>query len=682
MAEGPEARPSFEQVSGLLSDIPQDKLIHLKHKLNSVRQDTRSCKLLQAMILLTLGHEQQASKILDTLGDDVAVAHICRRHWGSTQVGGIHPPKEEPRAAQALAQIYSLLAEEKLCLPQARDEAYRAAIKAFRCSNGVQSAKLDSLLAEARKKCGLGFAAELASGEFKTLKSDTEKFPRSFPVPINSALVPLGQPLRSTGTPASFASHFEISQSPTVPYLTEMARRCGDPEVSKLCGSATSSLAQPGEGETSLASPAVSRSDSPVPQDQPQGNSRDDCLGSGLSPSVSSGKEDALPLEETVQRPVECTEPPNIMPAELPDLKEGIHSNLQATSPLQGNPATERYIQTPVEDSCSASQSTGPKSASSSKDVPPATASSPTGPQDDENQFFMFVVVHANEDESVACRVKDLLENMGVPNGATFCEDFLVPGHNQLACFQDALDNSAFTLLLLTENFKSRLCTFQTNMALMDSFTSIIKCNSVIPFVPQESPLKKGEMPRVLVGIVTLDENSPVFKRRVKNTFRLSEFNRKKAAWSMRQQIRHQERLREHYQDYHQMQQRLFALSLQSGFTAQMRFPTMQEGFPGLYHVPPSHAPPSFFPPTFSAPGMFQHQPGPGWASPSQPFAVPTSISQGPQPHLIIQNAQMVQIGDYNQMQVERTNAAVGATEGEGSENQGTEARAGGRHGD
>uniref|UniRef100_A0ACB8F1J8 Uncharacterized protein n=1 Tax=Sphaerodactylus townsendi TaxID=933632 RepID=A0ACB8F1J8_9SAUR len=595
------------------------------------------------MILLTQRREAEAMEILDSLGGDVAAAHICRSHWGSAQ---------------------------------ARDEAYQAAIKAFCCSNRVRNTKLDSLLAEAQDKCGLDFAAQLLSGELNTLNCNPEKFPRSVPVPINGSLEQLGQPLRSTGTPTSYLSDFAISQSPTVPYLT---RRSGEPKVSKLCGSAANSLAEPGEGRISLASPAVSRSQSPGVQDQPQSHSRDDLQDSCLGVLVSSGKEE--PLEKSVQSPVECTEPPNIMPAEPQDLKEGIHSNLPTTSTLQDDQASKGYIHTPPVDSRSPSQSINSKSTPSSSDVPPVASSSSIDQEGDENQFFMFVVIHANEDESIACRVKDLLESMGVSNGATFCEDFLVPGHNQLTCFQDALDNSAFTLLLLTENFNSRLCNFQTNAALMRSFTNIVNSNSVIPFVPKESSLKKEDMPIMLMGIVPLNENLCVFKKTVKKTFTKSAFLTKKAAWSMKQQIRHQERLHEQYQDYRQMHQYLLGLNLQPGYNAQMPFPPMQVGFPGSCHVPLGYAPPPFLPPAFSAPRMFQPEFESSWASSPQPFAVPTSMPRGPQPHLIIQNAQMVQIGDYSQMQVERTNAALGTAEGEVDESREMEAGAGGRHG-
>lgn len=677
MTENFDAQSSFQQVSALLANIPQDKLILLKHKLNCVRQHTRSCKLLQALVLLALRRQPEAREILDTLGDDVAAVHICRNHWGSSpQVSSIDLLTQEAQVAQTVAQIYSVLAEEKLCCPQARDEAYRAAIKVFCSSNGVQSAKLDSLLAEARDQCGLSFAAEMASGEFNTLKSGSEKLLRSAPVSVHASYVPLSQPLRSTGTPTSLVSHLEISQSPTMPFLSHISHRCGASEVSKLCGSTPSSSAQPGEGSTSLVSPSVSWFDSSSVQEQPQSHNREDFQRNCLGPLVSSHKEDVSFLKQNVWSPAECPEPSNIMPVGVQDLKEGTSPNMQTPCTLQADPTTEGYIQASQENYCSSCQST--KASTSSTVIPPVTASSSIDLPGNEDQFFMFVVVHAYEDESIACRVRELLENMGVPNGATFCEDFLLPGHNQLACLQDALDNSAFTLLLLTENFKSQLCTFQTNMALMNSFIQVVKNNSVIPFVPKESPLKKEEMPSMLVGLVPLIENSRVFEKTVKNTFRLSEFQRKKFTWSMNQQIKQQKQLREQHQDYLQIQQHLSALSLHSGYPAHMPFPPTQLNFPGLHQVSPSHFPPPFLPPTSSMPGMFQPPLGPGQAIPFQPFTgpLPTPIPRGPQPSLIIQHAQMVQIGDYNQMQVERTNTALGVAEDKVNDSQRTEGEA------
>ncbi|KYO42550.1 hypothetical protein Y1Q_0000235 [Alligator mississippiensis] len=290
-------------------------------------------------------------------------------------------------------------------------------------------------------------------------------------------------------------------------------------------------------------------------------------------------------------------------------------------------------------------------------------------PDTGESKFFSFVVVHAMEDVDIACRVKELLESMGVPDGATFCEDFLVPGHCQLTCFQDAINNSAFTLLLLTENFQCRLCTYQMNSALMDSILRLHKYNSVIPFVPKEYPLKKGQIPGVLAGLVPLDENSRVFTKRVKNTFVLSKIKEQRTKWSEIQQIQEAHRKQKQYQEHLQaVQAALAALNIgsQPGFLPPMQLPDLTGLQQFLSSLSAQAAlinqpyPGGLFMPGYSAPSPSQ----PSGLLPGHQNMVPGT---GHQP-LIIQNARMVQIGDHNQMQVERTQSVSEDSDEETSE--------------
>ncbi|NWQ83317.1 TCAM1 protein, partial [Columbina picui] len=156
-------------------------------------------------------------------------------------------------------------------------------------------------------------------------------------------------------------------------------------------------------------------------------------------------------------------------------------------------------------------------------------------PDSGERKFFTFVVLHASEDEIVAHRVKNLLEKMGVPNGAMLCEDFFIAGRSRITCFQDALENSAFIILLLTKNFLCSLCMFQTDTALMESILNPSKRDSVIPFVPKENPLEWSQIPSVLGTLMPLDENSPMFPRTVRNTFKPSRIQQRKAMWDLMQ---------------------------------------------------------------------------------------------------------------------------------------------------
>ncbi|XP_061457141.1 TIR domain-containing adapter molecule 1 [Rhineura floridana] len=664
MAETTEVHPSLEGIFRVLARIPEDKLVQCKYKLNSTKQDWRSCKRLRAMILLTLRRETEARVSLEALGDDVAAAHIYQSHWGSASANRANPIplNQDPEVVLAVARIFSLLVDEKLCGALARDEAYRAAVKAFH-TNNAQGSKLESLLGEARDKCGLDFTPAVASHNVCAPSSGAGTSlagaAKSSPVPIPSSWAPSDlQPLRSTGSPTSLISHFEISQSPTMLVFNHSAGQHGIPEPSKLFGSSVSPLVPPGKGGDALESPDHCSSEKPMEsslQDQPTTGHTGGFRGNLSSPLVWPHLTATQPREEAGQG----REPWNTVAEELQDPEGSSLQNPQALpAPLPAAVSSAGLIQRPVEDSSSSTQ----RLSSASSSALPPSGSPTTDPQGDEQQFFTFVVVHASEDETIACRVREQLETMGVSNGATFNEDFLVPGHCQLSCFQDVLDNSAFTLLLLTENFKSRLCTFQANMALMDSFERFLKTNSVIPFVPKENPIKRGEMPCLLAGLVPLDENSHVFARRVKNTFAPAVIREKKVAWSYFKQVHDRERLQEQHQDYRRVLQRLSALSVNLQAPVALQAP--QVGFSGL-QVPPGQFPEPFCQATFPVPGMPQHQPGPDLSSVVVSLGPPSMLSGGPPPHLIIQNAQMVQIGDYNQMQVERTNAALGTGEEE-----------------
>ncbi|XP_032992774.1 TIR domain-containing adapter molecule 1, partial [Lacerta agilis] len=653
-AEGCMGSPTMEGIFRVLATIPADRLVQYKHKLSCRRQGGKSCRLLQAMILLTLGRETEARLSLEALENCAAVADIYKSHqWGAAASrADPAPSNQDAEVALAVARIYSLLVEENLCGPLARDEAYRIAIKAF-LESDVPRSTFESLLSEAGHKCGLDFvAAAAASNSSSAPRCDVGKPPsgaaKSSPVPVSSSWAPSEiQPLCSTGSPISQLSHLEISQSPTLPFLTHSVQH-GVPEPSKLCGSGPNSLVQPGEGAAAAQSPANScsgRPAEPAVQDQEKTRQTSDSRGNHKI---------AQPLEDGENR-----EPRSLVASE-PQGRAGcsLHNSQALSTPLPGLAPSTSFVPRTVEDSSSPKQSSETGSSSSSGPPPPPRSSGTpsTDLPAEEQPFFTFVVVHAPEDETVACRVRERLEALGIADGATVSEDFLVPGHCQLSCFQDALDNSAFTLLLMTENFKSRFCAFQANVALMDSFQRFCKNNSVVPFIAKESPMKRQEMPCLLAAIVPLDETSPVFARRVKKTFSPAVIREKRALWNISRQIRNQERLREQQSDYRHALQRLSALRVSS----QTPMP-LQRGFLGLQAPPDQGSQPFFYS------EMPQPQLGPDQLSLPYVFSrgPPGLMSGAPPSHLIIQNAQMVQIGDYNQMQVDKAGAAAFSAEEE-----------------
>ncbi|NXC73592.1 TCAM1 protein, partial [Anhinga anhinga] len=620
MAQSTELQPSFEDVFNILSQIPQDKLLSLKYKLKHLIFGPSS-KLLQAMVLLTLGQEVDARICLDALKGNQAAQYVHQTKLGTAgeQEDGedLQPPQLDADAMVLLAEIYSVLVKEKLCSREAVDKACQAATKACNASKETQGDVLNSIPSEDQEKHGS--AISMGPGDkFQTLRSDESvRFlqtaspnyvVRSSPVQIGGNSDLSGpQTLRSSGSP-SFPSHFEISVSPTVAFQTQPSSHMRVPQPSRLCEGSASGAGQPdgdrashGLQETSWASRPNShpRQDTGAQVPQPEKVLQ----VSPCHPPLPI-PETQLPTLGAVNQPVESSDVSSTVAAESYAPKENTDKKQAEKQLSTGLPDSRATVNTgpahtSMEDSCvpagipsnsvSASISTGslpPPTYSSPSTLPPPlqgphsnlsyppplhSSPSPAWPplqtvqpvptsEPDGGKFFTFVVLHASEDEVVAHRVKDRLENMGVPNGATLCEDFFIAGRSHLTCFQDAMENSAFIILLLTKNFPCDLCMFQTNTALMESILKPSKRDSVIPFVPKENPLERSQIPSTLGGLMPLDENSPGFSRTVQNTFTTSRINERKATWDLMQR----RKLQLCQERYYQTMQNLTALNLGS----------------------------------------------------------------------------------------------------------------------
>uniref|UniRef100_A0A8C4XK11 TIR domain-containing adapter molecule 1 n=1 Tax=Falco tinnunculus TaxID=100819 RepID=A0A8C4XK11_FALTI len=598
MAQSAELQPSFKDIFNILSQIPQDKLLSLKYKLKHLIFGPSS-KLLQAMVLLTLGQETDARICLAALGDNRAAQYVQQTKLGAAGVQedgeDLQPPQLDADARALLAQIYAVLAEEKLCSHEAMDKACQAATKACSASKETQEGTLNSTPPEDQEKHGS--ATGTGPGDkFQTLRSDAgvglpqaaspNYAVRSSPVQIGGNSDFSGpRTLCSLGSP-SFPSHFEISASPTVVFHTQPSSHKCVLQPSRLCQGSTSGAGQP-DG---------------------------DRVSHGLQETSWASRPNSPPRPDTG---TQVPGPEKVL--------QGATSKSSYPPPLHSSPS--------------------PAWPPPLQSVEPVPTSEPDG-----GKFFTFVVLHASEDEIVAHRVKDRLENMGVPNGATLCEDFFIAGRSHMTCFQDAMENSAFIILLLTKNFPCNLCMFQTNTALMESILKPSKHDSVIPFVPKENPLERSQIPSILGGLMPLDENSPGFSRTVQNTFTTSRINERKAMWDLMQR----RKLQLHRQQY-QTLQNLTALHL--GSLSQLppsaTRPQPLEQLPQQWCPPASTVPPAAYPPPPT--GHPTAQMGP---LPFQPLHLPSGHynmmpGAGGNPSLIIQHARMVQIGDHNMMQVE-----------------------------
>ncbi|KAM9516324.1 TIR domain-containing adapter molecule 1 [Guaruba guarouba] len=690
MAQRTPLQPSFEHVLHILSQVPQEKLLNLKHKLKHLVFGASS-KLLQAMVLLALGQETKARICLDALGDNRAAQYVHQtklRAAGAQKDGeDLQPPELDAGAMELLAQIYKVLVKEKLCSPEALEKACQAASEACNASKETEPGPLNII--PLREQGEHGSAASLGSGDKeRMLRSDAAGFllpatpnyvVRSSPVQIgiHSDLSRLSSPrsllsMESFLENLSFPTHLEISASPTAALHSRASRAQqpgGDRQSHGLqetfCTRCSSQPAQVLRAENALRAgschPMVPVPDTQLPTmgavNQPVESSdvSSTVAANPQAPKENTDKKQGEKQSSTglpASRAAVDTAPPHVS-VEEPHVPGDILPNSASASISTRSlppPPTYSFASTlppPQGPHSSLPYPLRPHSSPSLAWPPPLQTAEPAPTSEpDSGKFFTFVVLHASEDETVAHRVKDLLENMGVPNGATLCEDFAIAGRSHMTCFQDAMENSAFIILLLTKNFPCDLCMFQTNTVLMESIMNPSKSDSVIPFIPQENPLKWSQIPAVLGGLTPLDEKSPGFSRTVQNTFTTSRINAKKDLWDLLQRKKLQ--LRE---ERYRTLQNMAALNLGSIPPSATQPPLLEQpplqwwslagGGPSPAHMGP--------PPVQPPPGHYNVLPGPGEIPP-----------------LIIQNAQMVQIGNHNVMQVETLTPGPEGTE-EGS---------------
>ncbi|NXL15922.1 TCAM1 protein, partial [Setophaga kirtlandii] len=595
MAQSTELQPSFEDVFSILSQVPAEKLLSLKHKLKHLVPGPCS-KLLQAMVLLTLGQETDARICLDALRDNRAAQYIQQIKLGTAGVQengeDLQPPQLDAGTMALLGQVYTVLAQEQLCSPEARDKACQASKDTLRGTfNNIPPKEQDKE----------GSAASGGSGDrFGTLRSHEDAgFPhtasshcmvRSSPVEIRGNSDLSGpRTLCSLGS-SSLSSCLEISASPTVAFHTQ-------PSVPE-CVPWPSRAGHP-NGDTQSHDPqecswASTPSPAPGQGTAAQGPQPEKVLQvSPCPPTPLPVPETALPSEPAQSSDVSSTvtEPHtpgekqdekqdvSSLPADVPDSRAAVDTapalvSIQDSYIPAGNPCNSASISThslpppptysfsstrpPIQESPSKLPYPPPLRSSPSPARPPAPpAMDPAEP--DGAKFFTFVVLHASEDELVAHQVKDLLESMGVSNGATLSEDFFIAGRSHMICFQEAVENSAFIILLLSKNFPCNLCLYQTDTALMQSILDPSKRDSVIPFLPKANALEDSQIPWMLRPLVILNESSPLFHKKVQKTFNPEKIREKKAMWEQLQRRKLQERWQQH-----QAQQDFAALSLGS----------------------------------------------------------------------------------------------------------------------
>lgn len=151
--------------------------------------------------------------------------------------------------------------------------------------------------------------------------------------------------------------------------------------------------------------------------------------------------------------------------------------------------------------------------------------------EDAEEVFYQFVILHAEDDVEEAVRIQELLQNeFSIKPGIIFAE--MPSGRHLVENLKDAINGSAWTVILLTENFLSDLwCEFQLHISLIHTFTKPHKNNTVIPLRPRNNPLPWERTPFAFKSINALQEDNPGFTEQVKRTFQKSIYSQQQALW-------------------------------------------------------------------------------------------------------------------------------------------------------
>ncbi|KAF0872786.1 TMED7 protein, partial [Crocuta crocuta] len=163
------------------------------------------------------------------------------------------------------------------------------------------------------------------------------------------------------------------------------------------------------------------------------------------------------------------------------------------------------------------------------REGPEATEEASEG--EEEEVFLKFVILHAEDDTDEALRVQNLLQNdFGIRPGIIFAE--MPCGRQHLQNLDDAVNGSAWTILLLTENFlRDTWCKFQFYTSLMNSVNRRHKYNSVIPLRPLNNPLPRERTPFALRTINALEEESRGFPTQVERIFQESVYKIQQSIW-------------------------------------------------------------------------------------------------------------------------------------------------------
>ncbi|XP_054452159.1 TIR domain-containing adapter molecule 1 [Anoplopoma fimbria] len=484
----------LKDVFDVVVKAPPERLLSLTFQLGESPEDI----IVHALCLIVLKKEERALDKLQRMKDNYLATYLAEK-WqmsgGKLEDFAVYCGHSQELAGESLtllARIFKVLSEQRLCDTCLRNLAYKRALSSDdNKTSSCDDLQYDRLTEEAKVVCGPQFAERICSS--KDLKSGPNGDPlSSLDEGITTLKVTLSQyqsgrahslpsPLQATSSMPSYPTHLEISIPPTALFQDDKVTQETSDE-SKL-KTAPAVLVSECEPENALGHSLTSQPQSSQPplSGAKQQSEMDETLA-----AEGSKSESLIAENETLNQPTKPTfslpTPKNIVLPKMP---------LQFEMPETKNAEEE-----------------------------------------EEEIFYAFVILHAPEDEDVAERMKENLEVIvGSNHGATFSGDFAIPGKSTLKCVEDAINNSAFTLLLLTRNFHSRMLEVETDSALINSINKRHKYNTVIPVLPQENSMPRASLPMVLQTIIPLEENNS-FVRKIRKLFTPPKIQKMRKIWN------------------------------------------------------------------------------------------------------------------------------------------------------
>lgn len=474
-------------VFDILEKAPSERLLSLTFQLGESPEEI----IIHALCLIVLQMETQALNKLQTLGDN-SLANYLAEKWSTTGVGledfRAHCclfQTQSKESLSALAKIFKVLSEQRLCDAALRNLAYKRALGSdgFKASN-CDYLEYNQLREEAKVVCGPQFAEWMSSIELRSeFSSDLKRSLNQGSTTLNltasqdasSRCVP--SPLQESPSKCSYPTHLEISIPPTDLFQGDKVA----PETLKTPEINPSTLLVSENVSNSTAGSAGSL------QIQAEKGSRMD--GASISTEMKSQTLNETPAEPTN---------PAMQPRFAQPSATSIFLPTMPTQQLYENKVTE---------------------------------------EEEEDKFYAFVILHAPEDADMAESLKEEIETVIGSEGATYSEDFAILGKSTLRCVEDAVDNSAFTFLLLTCNFNSKMLEMKTNIALINSINKTHKFNTVIPLLPRENCMPRHRVPTVLQTLVPLDANRK-FDRKLQKSLSRAKIEKQRKIWMEEQTVK------------------------------------------------------------------------------------------------------------------------------------------------